>query len=143
MRGRYKSGQGGSLAGFIIVGVLLALVLVGGLYGLNRYNAQKASEETAAKQEDKKTSQDKTKTNQETAKKDDSDKSKSNSSSSQAQPDIPKDTTTSTDSGSSNQTAQSNVLPHTGPSDMTIGLLAVTLLSFSAAHFVQSRRSRI
>lgn len=31
--------QGGSLGGFIIVAVLLGLVLVGGLYGLQRYNS--------------------------------------------------------------------------------------------------------
>ena len=39
MRGRY---QGGSLAGFIIIGVVLALVLVGGLYALNRYTVQQS-----------------------------------------------------------------------------------------------------
>lgn len=139
MRGRY---QGGSLAGFIIVGVLLALVLVGGIYGLNRYNAQKASEETAAKSDDKKTTtkKDTTKSSDQTAKKDDSNKNTS-SSSGKTQPDIPKDSGTSTDSSSSSQTAQSATLPHTGPSDVVTSMVTFALLTFAAAHYVQARRA--
>jgi len=127
------------LAGFIIVGVLLALVLVGGIYGLNRYNAQKASEETTASQDDKKT-QDTPKNSDQTAKKDDSDKSTS-SSSDKTQPDIPKDSGTSTNSSTSNQGAESNALPQTGPSDVMTTMVTVALLAFAAAHFVQAHRA--
>lgn len=130
MRGRYQGGENGSLAGFIIVGVLLALVLVGGIYGLNRYNAQKASEETATSQDDKKT-EDTSKNNDQTAKKDDSDKSTS-SGSDNTQPDIPKDSSTSTNS---------NALPETGPSDVITTMVTIALLAFAAAHFVQARRA--
>jgi cytoskeletal protein RodZ len=132
MRGRHQGGQDGSLAGFIIVGVLLALVLVGGIYGLNRYNAQKASEETTASKDDKKTAEDKSKNSDQTAKKDESDKN---------QPDIPKDNDTSADSSGSNQTAQSSTLPHTGPSDVVTTMVTIALLAFAAAHFVQARRT--
>lgn len=140
MRGRYQGGENGSLAGFIIVGVLLALVLVGGIYGLNRYNAQKALEETAATQEDKKT-EDTPKNSDQTAKTDDTDKDKSGGSSNTNQPDIPKETGTSTDSSSSSQTVQSGALPQTGPSDVMTTMVTVALLAFAAAHFVQARRA--
>jgi len=138
MRGRYQGGENGSLAGFIIVGVLLALVLVGGIYGLNRYNAQKASEETTASQDDKKT-EDTSKNGDQTAKTDDADKDNSDGSSTTTQPDIPKDT--ETDSSASNQTAQSGALPQTGPSDGVTAMVTVALLAFAAAHFVQARRA--
>lgn len=142
MRGRYQGGENGSLAGFIIVGVLLALVLVGGIYGLNRYNAQKTSEETAASQDDKKTTtkKDTSNTTDKTAKIDDSNKSAPGSSD-KTQSNTPKDNSTSTNSSSSNQTAQSSALPHTGPSDVMTTMVTVALLAFAAAHFVQARRA--
>lgn len=139
MRGRYQGGENGSLAGFIIVGVLLALVLAGGIYGLNRYNAQKASEETATSQDDKKT-EDASKNNDQTAKKEDSDKSTSNSSD-KTQPDIPKDSGTSTNSNASNQGSESNTLPQTGPSDVMTTMVTIALLTFATTHFVQARRA--
>jgi uncharacterized protein HemX len=143
MRGRYQGGQGGSLAGFIIVGVLLALVLVGGLYGLNRYNAQKAAEKTTASQQDKKTTTNIPNDRQQTAKKDESNKNSSQTDKKTGTQATNNDSTPSSSSSSNSQVAQSSVLPHTGPSDMTLSLLAITLLGFAGAHFVQSRRSRI
>jgi cytoskeletal protein RodZ len=139
MRGRYQGGENGSLAGFIIVGVLLALVLVGGIYGLNRYNAQKASEETTASQDDKK-AEDTSKNSDQAAKKDDADTSTS-SSSDKTQPDIPTDSDSSKSSTASNQGVESNALPQTGPSDVMTTMVTIALLTFAAAHFVQARRA--
>lgn len=140
MRGRYQGGDKGSLAGFIIVGVLLALVLVGGIYGLNRYNAQKASNEVATSDKSDKNTADLPKDTDKTTN-DDQKKSSTGSSSSSSQNAKSDDTKSTATSGAANQNSQSAVLPHTGPSDVVTGMVTLALLTFAAAHFVQGRRA--
>lgn len=133
MRERHQGGQGGSLAGFIIVGALLALVLVGGLYGLNRYNAQRASEE--ASQQEEQPAKEEQKSEEST----DKDKSADTSSDQSATPAAGSDSSSDTSDNSSAATTAN--LPETGPADTTISLLALGILSFAFTHYVRSRRS--
>lgn len=143
MRGRY---QGGSLAGFIIIGVVLTLVLVGGLYGLNRYNAEQTKEVATDEASDT--------TEKPSSEKVDSDKdAKSDSKQSQNEervlvPDSEEssDTSgseTSSPDGVNGSTGNTNEeLPATGPADAALALLAVFALSFTTAHYVRSRAYR-
>lgn len=133
--------QGGSLAGFIIIGVLLALVLVGGLYGLNRYNAQQAANETVA-QEEKKT---------ETKKSSTETSSSDTSSGETTKTDTETKQTTTTAAPSSDDshtttttetTTTNTKLPHTGPADSLMSLVAVAALAFAGAHYNRSRARR-
>lgn len=130
--------QGGSLAGFIIIGVLLTLVLVGGLYGLNRYNAQRAAEEVATSDESatepapakeeaatggtEPTGRERT----DTAGGTDS----ATPAPAPAQPSAP-----ATKGGAATQAN----LPQTGPADTLGSFVALGLLAFAGAHYARSR----
>ena len=134
MRG---TNQGGSLAGFIIIGVLLTLVLVGGLYGLNRYNAEKAGVEVATEEQagteeaapGAATDRERTAAEQER--------------SSTPSADAPR--TTASDPGDATPApapAPDTELPQTGPTEALYGILVVSLVTFVAAHYVRSRSAR-
>lgn len=133
MRGRY---QGGSLAGFIIIGAFLALIVVGGLYGLNRYNAEQAGE-IAAETSD--TSEPPT----------DSEEQNTGSEgvAEQEQQNVPGTDQQSTDeptpADDETEPAEpqgSNQLPQTGPADIAIATLGVFALSFASTYYLRSRR---
>jgi hypothetical protein len=128
-----RTNQGGSLAGFIIIGVLLTLVLVGGLYGLNRYNAQRAADETAkteeAAPEDKATD---TKTTQTDTDSDTSVQTRTGQGSTDTQP-------SKSSAPAAQPAATSAQLPQTGPADTMLGLVAVTVLTFAGVHYARSR----
>lgn len=136
MRG---TNQGGSLAGFIIVGVLLALVLIGGLYGLNRYNAQRAADEVATEtsEQEKNAADDRQRTSNESEEKraeptttptaDPGDKAAPSSAPAQ--------------SGSQTATRTAN-LPQSGPADTALTLIVLGAVTFAGAHYVRSRSQR-
>ena len=126
--------QGGSLAGFIIIGVLLTLILVGGLFGLNRYNAQRAADEIAA-------------TEEATSEEESTESSKPTT---EANDESAPQSRTEQDSGDKTQepqaqsaqpagAAQSAQLPTTGQADTLMGFVAVTVLTFAVAHYTRSR----
>ncbi|MES2876362.1 MAG: hypothetical protein V4678_02725 [Patescibacteria group bacterium] len=136
MRG---TNQGGSLAGFIIIGVLLTLVLVGGLYGLNRYNDQRAADQIAAdesrrEKEQQQAEEEATKPTTPTA--EETEKG-----------DVPPETTVNTDRARTNDTSSTPAptaateaqLPQTGPADTLATLVVLGALTFATAHFVRSR----
>jgi cytoskeletal protein RodZ len=150
MRDRY---QGGSLAGFIIIGVLLALVLVGGLYGLNRYNAQKTNEQVAANDQSETKTEDKAK-EQPTTKVDDKEaeersqsqtkvtapRASQESTDSQPKPE-PKPAATPTPTQTSTSSRTNTHLPQTGPADTLVSLLVVGALTFAATYYMRSREA--
>lgn len=142
MRGRY---QGGSLAGFAIIGVVLALVLIGGLYGLNRYNAeqaQQAAEEgdstEVATDSDKSTSGSESKPSEDSPKKESSSTSGSNSSSSDEKQSDSSDSS-SKEMAAAGSNATATELPATGPVDTFASILGIVALSFATAAYIQSR----
>ncbi len=128
MRGRY---QGGSLAGFIIIGVVLALVLVGGLYALNRYTVQQSKEVAT---DDNKTSDNQSENKSEPAPE------------SKPDPSTPAESSDDANSKPNNQSAdkgaESKQLPATGPTDVLTAVVGVTALGFSATHYARSRAYR-
>ncbi len=124
-----RSNQGGSLAGFIIIGAVLALVLVGGLYGINRYNAEQ-NKTIASSDESKKETE---------PKKDDAKKDEKSSDTP-----IPNDATTIPSTNMSTEEAKDQVaaaqqLPQTGPADMVLQLIAIASLSFATVYYARSR----
>jgi cytoskeletal protein RodZ len=139
-----KNYQNGSLMGFIVVGVLLALVVIGGLYGLNRYNAQQAAK-TVSTDSDKQSSS-KSSDSPRTAdpKNDDSTSDSSattdTSSGSGAANSTSKSTSDTTATNTGGASTQAN-LPHTGPSDTAFSVIALALISFAATHYVRSRHA--
>lgn len=141
MRARY---DGGSLAGFIIIGVVLTLVLVGGLYGLNRYNAEQ-TEEVA------------TETSDEPANNDSGDESTSGDEQQPTQTEEPAapaeqqpgdeasgntNSQPSTPSDSRGDATDEEELPQTGPADTIGALIAVFMVSFALSHYLRSRAHR-
>ena len=128
-----RTNQGGSLAGFIIIGVLLTLVLVGGLYGLNRYNAQRAADETAQSEEPapEEESTETTQTETESSEASPQSRTEQDSAANEQQPRTP--------TPSPQPAATSAQLPQTGPADALLGLVAVTVLTFAGVHYVRSR----
>jgi cytoskeletal protein RodZ len=133
--------QGGSLAGFLIIGGLLALVLVGGLYGLNRYNAQKAAEEVAANEStDEPAPEWEAAPESESGSEEGRTTTDSNSESTQ-DGGAATDRTQTEDKTDQIPTTgvQPEELPQTGPADSILGLLAVGLLTFAGTHLVRSR----
>ncbi len=134
MRGRL---QGGSLAGFIIIGAFLALIVIGGLYGLNRYNAEQAADQIAAENSDSA----ETPAGSEEQNTDDSgavepEQQELPGSTDQQLSEEPAPTDTETESS---EPQASDELPQTGPADIALALLGVFALSFAAAHYVRSR----
>lgn len=141
MRG---SNQGGSLAGFVVIGAFLVLVLAGGLYGLNRYNTEQQKKQEIAKNEDKTQP---SSSNKEAAKPEPKPESSSSSGSSTSEtkkPETQSGASTSTPSSQGNGQSTgvqsgTNQLPQTGPADTFMNGLAVIVLSFAVVSYLQSR----
>lgn len=135
MQERY---QGGSLAGFIMIGAVLTLVLVGGLYGLNRYNAEQSTEvATSDKNEEKsKPSNDEGKKTPSTS---ESEPTGSSPEAPKEQPQtgVPADNSQPA-APSGGGEASENELPATGPSEALGAAIAVAALSFAGAAYAQS-----
>lgn len=132
--------QGGSLAGFLLIGALLTLVLVGGLYGLNRYNTEKASEEVATNDESSRDSAAEDKVKSEVKKETESEKSEETGRQT-TEPRNGSTTRTETPSGSAAPQAQPAAqLPQTGPADTAFTLVALALVTFAGTHFIRSRQ---
>lgn len=127
MRERY---QGGSLAGFLIIGGLLTLVLIGGLYGLNRYNAQQSGEEVATSDQPEWPTGDneaeKRQAKDETPEEKKSEEKKTDETKASERPSQP----------AAPATTQ---LPQTGPADSLLNLLALGALTFSGVAYIRSR----
>ncbi|HRJ06646.1 MAG TPA: hypothetical protein PK096_04895 [Candidatus Saccharibacteria bacterium] len=128
-----NSSETGSLASYIIVGVLLMVVLVSGLYGVQRYNQSQEGNKETGTNEPATNGKDTTSDDQTS--------------------DKPADNQSPVDDGSSNvpatddadQTEETSTtaeedLPATGPGDVlaTAGIIAV--VTYAAVSYVQSRR---
>lgn len=134
MRGRL---QGGSLAGFIIIGAFLALIVIGGLYGLNRYNAEQAADEIAVENSDSA----ETPAGSEEQNSDDDgavepEQQELPGSTDQQSSDEPTPTDTETETS---EPQSSDELPKTGSADIALALLGVFALSFAVTHYARSR----
>jgi hypothetical protein len=116
--------------GYIIVAVLLGVVLVGGLYGLQRYNA--GNVQIAGNQDEK--SQDKPKDEQPKSK---DDAAKDNSSDKKTDEKPPVRTDSSDDTASS-----TDELPATGPESGLLTGLALASLTYAGTSLVRSRAHR-
>ena len=150
---KYSRRQGGWIASFVIIGAILLLALLVGVYFLK--NQSKTSEtqtnkpSNVTKDDTKKPSSNdssSSSTNKDnvddalpsTDGSDQSSRSDSSSSSSD------NSSTSSSGSDQSSQTGSSgattDALPHTGPETSVVQLAVIALLAFAAASYVRSRR---
>jgi hypothetical protein len=130
MRG--TDNERGSLASYIIVGVVLVLILVSGLYGVQRF--RDARQEVAGN--DDSAAQDKT--NSSTS---EDDKTAPAKTKSQAADSTDKSAGDMAGSATEDSTsgAETADLPATGPDEAVLNGLAIGALTFAAASFIRSR----
>ena len=118
-----RTNQGGSVVTFVLVGVILAVGLIGAVYVLNKHGEQVRSDQTIAANEKKQTEN----------------KSKSSSSSYSAN----QASTSSDSTNSSTASVNSAKLPASG-NELSVGnLMAVFLLASTATAYILSRRTSL
>ena len=117
-----RTDQGGSIVSFVVVGVVMAFVLIGGVYVLTQRSEQ-ARKEQAIATADKQAA--------------DNAKKSTNANSSKS---IGSNTSKVSDN-SSNTTSTSTALPTTGPESTTIELAGVYFLTASIVGYSLSRRN--
>lgn len=127
--------QGGSLLGFVAVGILLAGLLVGGLYFVQRYdNSGESGGEIIA-------------TDSETDEKNTSgftDENEKNESSSTQKNTSSSSTISGTaDNDESSTTNESSVstLPETGPAESLVQAVVLSVVTFGSVSYIRSRRT--
>lgn len=147
-----RDGEKGALRDFLIIGGLLALVLVGGLYGLNRYNAEQAengnSEQASndeAERNDQQTDQqaererqqaeDRERTERESAEAAQRQEDQRKAAAEREQAEQEKEVAAAGSDDSDND------LPQTGPADTFMAIIAVSALAFAGLHYVRSRNA--
>ena len=119
--------EAGSLASYIVVGILLMVVLVSGLYGVQRYNdSQQNGDANQPAKEDA-----------------------SKDASSNKNDETPVDKTPATDDGSgdvptedtkdNSESSDKEDLPATGPEDTALTAFVLTAVTFAVASYIRSR----
>lgn len=143
-----RTNEGGSVLSFAVVGIILAILLVGGVTVVRQHYVSGQKTTSAPT---KVTHTDKDKTTAPTASNSDKTptdegKASPDGSTGTAAPTTSQDTTSSTNAApaSSAPTATSgSELPHTGPVETLTTVLAVGLLTSSSIAYVRSRRYRL
>ncbi len=158
--------QGGSLLGYVAVAILLAGLLVGGLYWVQRYNQSStdtgivASNDDETNNNDEKNTSDSndtatTETNKETNSSSGSNSDEADSTNSGATSSDDEDTTADENTSAATDQADGDTsavdsteadadvasLPETGPAETLAQTVAVGLVAFSAASYIKSRRT--
>lgn len=123
MVGTRRTYRGGSIANFVIVGIILALGLVGGLYYLKNRGADVRKDVAIAEYEQQKTKDENSKTEADSKKTDEQ--------------------ATKPEAGVNERVNTSNELPTTGPSSLS-NLVAIFFLSMAFSYYLSSiyQRSR-
>lgn len=127
-----RSNQRGSVVGFVIVGIVLASSVAGGVYFVNQRDKQALNQPTAAAQQPaaspqpSKTSSDSDKSSEEST----SRQSTNGATSGRGQTSTP---TTGVDA---------NHLPSTGPADQALQLIALGVLAGALTAFIRSQRRK-
>lgn len=126
---KQRTHQGGWIANFLIVGVLLVFGLVGTVYFLKSRSADEVVTNDTDIVQDETVSR--------------NDEQKDTAGDKQPDSTNEKEPTTSDASGSSDeQVAQQRDLPASGPTETFQALTGLSLLAFSASAYVQSRHAR-
>lgn len=131
--------QGGSLLGFVIVGVLLTVVLIGGLYGLQTYTngLKKTGDEVAVDTKkaanDKKDDQSTSDSTDKTPAKTDNNSASNNKDTTKAAGETPATSEDATESVSAGE------LPATGPTSSALQFIGIGVLTFAVTAYVRSR----
>lgn len=125
-----RTNQGGSVVAFVIIGVVLASVVGGGVYLVNQRNKQTTTQQPSTSQPS-------------------TDNQESSTGSTQNQPSSQAQNNPGSTSGAQNppttgvtqtpQTATTSQLPATGPADTLVSLIAITSLTATATAYVRSK----
>ena len=131
-----RSNQGGSVASFIIIGVVLVIMTTGVLYWVRHKDAPIAREsptpEVTLPGDETKTdeSKDQAKPNEEPNKED---------TASPSEEATTPDAAPSTDTAPAPQTESTTTLPTTGPADTAVQMIAIGALAIAGIGFIRSR----
>ncbi|HEY1085096.1 MAG TPA: hypothetical protein VGE34_00035 [Candidatus Saccharimonadales bacterium] len=143
MRDRH---QGGWIANFLIVGVLLVVGLIGAIYFLKSQGTdggdQIATEETQQSTEsdtETQSSEEKKDSQSDAAKEDKEAKDEKNNSS---KTDKSSTSESTSKDDSDKQVKEQTDLPATGPAEAMQAVVGLSALTFSASAYIQSRRAR-
>lgn len=133
-----RTNQGGSILGFVIVGAVMALLLVGGAYVVRHTLMPADTDRTSVAEKDKDTSSDDSKQDTTVAPKDDTKDTSS---------DAGKNTNETTNQPSAtppqSATEDTHTLPTTGPSDGIMSGLLLSSLVGVVAMYMRSRRASL
>ena len=111
-----RTSRGGSIANFVVVGIILALSLVGGLYYLKNYGAEVRKDVAIAEYEQEKIKSEENKTEVESEK---------------------TDNKTESDNSANKEINMSDELPTTGPNEH-YNLIAIFFLSLAFSYYSSS-----
>lgn len=151
MKNRTRN-QGGSVVGFLAVGVLLAVVLIGGLYVVQRYKSSiDESTEIAVNSQsndEKNTSENaNSNTDSTSGSSANNDKSTTNNTDSSTTNNSTTSSSSSQVSGSASSaessTATTRELPQTGPAETATQMAAISALTFAIVAYLRSRRASL
>lgn len=126
--------EAGSLASYIVVGVLLTVVLVSGLYGVQRYN-QSQSSDSSQSSEQESDSQDQT-PSKETEKHEEAPAKEEAPSTNDGSGSVVTEDETD---GSGEDQAAAEDLPATGPEDTVFTAAVLFVVTFALTSFIQAR----
>ena len=135
-----RTNQGGSILGFVIVGAVMALLLVGGAYVVRHTLMPADTDRTSVAEKDKSTSSDDTK--QDTAA-DPKDDTKDTPQDAGKKPDEITNQPSATTPAPQSTVEDTHTLPTTGPSDGIMSGLLLSSLVGVVAIYVRSRRASL
>ncbi len=131
---KQRSAQTGSLLGYLLVAGVLTILLVGGLFWVQRYKMGIDTPKVVTTQDEDKNSSKKA----EPDAKDRQDAVDTNKDTEKA----PADTDTSVESTQKTSSAATeSELPTTGPKETFASVIAITILGYAAALYARSRRA--
>jgi LPXTG-motif cell wall-anchored protein len=132
MVGTRRTNQGGSIATFVVVGLILTVVLIGGIYLLNKRGQQARNDQSIATSETTKTKKPGATTSK-----------PSESKTTQQETSGTNEATAKSDNESSSQESASDALPDTGAQDNPGQLLGLFALTIAVSAYFVSRRGLV
>lgn len=140
-----RTNQGGSILNFIIVGVVLAVLLIGGAYYVRQKTQTSADTASApAPSADQKTNSSQNSSKKQPAPSQSSDASKDKTTNGDDKKTAPAQTSAPAQAPASSTppAATSNQLPQTGPGQTLSSIVALGLLGYMTVAYLRSRRAR-
>lgn len=135
--------QGGWMASFIVVGAVLVVGVLGGLYYLKIQHDNNLAKDSGTPQVSKSNTSGTSKDNSTSGKKATTDNSSKGTASTNNKPDTSSSASTGSSDSSSTTSGTNNSknLPQTGPSETILSGVVLALVTFSTVGYMRSRRT--